>query len=170
MSTNTTRNKRRKTLSSSKDSSSQPQTLQQSWPKNNPSTKQFPKGGLLHNLDQYVWDALAHIDPQLLNTKIENVRGKRTRTRKQVAIREALNLIGMGWVAINTHSYRPVYGALFDEAVKIYERNGWNKLPRQTLPKITKIKVEDVEWKSSSNVLTTNASSQINYRTVSKHQ
>ena len=147
MSTNTTkRNKRRKTSPSSSTTSarsknsSQPQTsLQQSWPKNNPSTKRFPEGGLLHNLDQYIWDAIAHIDPQLFNTK-----GK----RKQVAIREALNLIGMGWVATNETPYRKAVGALFDEAEKIYERNGWNSMPKQTLPKIiTKIKVEDVEWK-----------------------
>ena len=88
MSTNTTKNKRRKTSSSSSTTSvnskdsSQPQTLQQSWPKNNPATKQFPKGALLHNLDQYIWDAISHIDPQLFNAKDK---------RKQVAIREALN-------------------------------------------------------------------------------
>ena len=141
MSTNTTRNKRQKITSSSTATSrsidsSQTQSL---WPKNNPSTKQFPEGGLLNNLDQYIWDAIAHIDPQLFNTK-----GK----RKQVAIREALNLIGMGWVATNETPYRKAVGALFDEAEKIYERNGWNSMPKQTLPKIiTKIKVEDVEWK-----------------------
>ena len=72
MSTNTTKNKRRKTSSSSTATSrsidsSQPQTLQQSWPKNNPSTKRFPEEGLLHNLDQNVWDAMVHIDPQLFN-------------------------------------------------------------------------------------------------------
>ena len=151
MSTNTTRNKRQKITSSSTATSrsidsSQTQSL---WPKNNPSTKQFPEGGLLNNLDQYIWDALAHIDPQLFNTPIENRRGKLTRTRKQVAIREALNFIGMGWVAINGQTYRPVYGALFDEAVKIYERNVWNSMPKLTLPKITKIKAEDVDWKTS---------------------
>jgi len=158
MSTDTTkRNKRQKTslLSSttttsvSKDSSSQPQTsLQQSllWPKNKPELFDkkgkpiyFPEG-LLHNLDQYVWDALAHIDPQLFNTKNK---------RKQVAIREALNIIGMGWVATNETPYRKAVGALFDEAVKIYERDDWKSMPKQTLPKITKIKVEDVEWISS---------------------
>ena len=147
MSTDTTkRNKRQKTslLSSttttsvSKDSSSQPQTsLQQSflWPKNKPELFDkkgkpiyFPEG-LLHNLDQYVWDALAHIDPQLFNTKNK---------RKQVAIREALNIIGMGWVATNETPYRKAVGASFDEAVKIYERDDWKSMPKQTLPKITK--------------------------------
>jgi len=104
MSTNTTRNKRRKTSSSSattssvSSTSSQSQILQQSWPKNKPELFDkkgkpiyFPEG-LLHNLDQYVWNALVHIDPQLFNTK-----GK----RKQVAIREALNRINMGWVGTN---------------------------------------------------------------------
>ena len=146
MSTNTTRNKRQKITSSSTATSrsidsSQTQSL---WPKNNPSTKQFPEGGLLNNLDQYIWDALAHIDPQRIET-LFNTKGK----RKQVAIREALNIIDMGWVGTNETPYRKAVGALFDEAVKVYERNGWNSGPKHTLPKITTIKVEDVEWKAS---------------------
>jgi len=147
MSTNTTKNKRQKTSSSSSTTSSarsidssQPQTLQL-WPKNKPELFDkkgkpiyFPEGGLLHNLDQYVWDALVHIDPQLFNTK-----GK----RKQVAIREALNRINTGWVGTNETPYRKAVGALFDEVVK-FESNRWN-VPTSPLPTITKIKVEDVE-------------------------
>jgi len=160
MSTNTTKNKRQKTSSSatasarSTTSPKQPQTSLQSWPQKKPKLFDsrtgkpiyFPEGGLLHNLDQYIWDALAHIDPQLFNTKIEN--GKRK--RKQVAIREALNILGMGWIATNETPYRKAVGALFDEAVKIYERDDWKSMPKQTLPKITKVKVEDVEWKASN--------------------
>jgi len=46
--------------------------------------------------------------------------------------------------------HRKAVGALFDEVVKFYESNRWNSMPKHTLPKITKIKVEDVEWKASN--------------------
>ena len=155
MSTITTKRKRQNTSSSSTSTTSNrsissPKQTQSLWPKNKPEVfdprtgklKEFPKGCLLHNLDQYIWDALAHIDPQLFNTKDK---------RKQVAIREALNVIGMGWVGTNETPYRKAVGALFDEAVKIYERNGWDSMPKHTLQKISKIKAEDVEWKSKLN-------------------
>ena len=79
--------------------------------------KQFPTGGLLHNLDQYLWNALAHVvDPQLIK-EISNTgskdKGKQKKVKgKQRAIREALKKMGIGWVAINTNPYRPVYGAI----------------------------------------------------------
>ena len=79
--------------------------MQLSWPKNNPCTnKQFPVGGLLHNLDQYIWNALAHVDPQLIEEISNTGKGGKQKVKgKQRAIREALNKIGIGWVAINTN-------------------------------------------------------------------
>ena len=90
------------------------------------------------------------IDSQLIK-EISNTGNKRKQKKvkgKQRAIREALNKIGIGWVAINTNPYRPVYGAMFDDAEAIYRRNGWNT-PKSPLPQLTRIEVEDREWKSS---------------------
>ena len=100
MSSTRTKRKRQKTSSTSSsakrddsnssiavDESSSPtkskSVLQLSWPKNNPCTKkQFPAGGLLHNLDQYIWNALAHVDPQLIE-EISNTGNKDKRKQKK---------------------------------------------------------------------------------------
>ena len=43
---------------------------------------------------------------------------------------------------------------MFDNAEAIYRRNGWN-IPKSSPlpPKLTKIDVEDREWKSSSDII-----------------
>lgn len=99
-------------------------------------TKSFPQNSLLYGLDDIIWDAIAHVDPKYFNTK-----GK----RKQVAIREALNKIGLGWVDTSTYPHRTVVGDKFNNAEKMYKKNGWRP-PESPLPELKRVEVEDKEW------------------------
>ena len=119
-----------------------------SWPTSDPcpQTKKFPSNTLFSGLDDMIWAAMAHLDPEkYFNTDDKN-------PKKQIAIREALKLIGMDWVGISSASCRPKYGAKFDEAKKIYDPkkggNGWRP-PKHPLPELTRVNVSDVEWSSS---------------------
>ena len=114
---------------------SQPSGTQSWWPKESPSKtkKPFPPTSLLGGLDDVIWDAMAHIDPQLFKGK------------PQIATREALREIGMGWVAVNTNPLRTAYGAIIDAAAEFYAKNAWRP-PQQPLPKLRKVEFEDRQW------------------------
>ena len=104
------------------------------WPTEDPTkhTQPWPKG-LLHGLDDAVWTALAHVPRDAFESK------------QQLAIREALKLVGMGWVATNTKPYRMAMGnpaGKYIIAREIHEGNNWKK-PAEPLPPITKIDFED---------------------------
>ncbi|GFH56182.1 hypothetical protein CTEN210_12658 [Chaetoceros tenuissimus] len=116
-------------------------TKQLSWPPTDPSAKPLPLDGLLAGLDELLWSAMAHIDPQT---------SKHQQKKCQVFSREALNLIGMGWVATNTHPYRTALGKgnKYALAMEFFERNKWN--PPASLPEIQKVEVVDKELTKSS--------------------
>ena len=107
------------------------------WPSEDPSKQKQPwPKGLLHGLDDAIWGALAHVPPALFQSK----KGK-----QQVTIREALNLIGIGWVATNTTSYRTTMGrpeGKYISAAAIHEANGWQP-PAAPLPTTSKVRVDD---------------------------
>jgi hypothetical protein len=83
------------------------------WPEKDPSKQQLPKNGLLAGKDQLLWDALAHVQ-----LKFDN---KRRLQNCQVFVREALEKIGLGWVATNTTAYRRALGGSnkYNKAVEI---------------------------------------------------
>ena len=107
------------------------------WPSEDPSKQKQPwPKGLLHGLDDAIWCALAHVAPDVYQQK---------KGPQQATIREALNLIGMGWVATNTTAYRKSMGnpaGKFIAARAILEANGWQP-PAAPLPTTSKVRVDD---------------------------
>ena len=89
------------------------------WPTEDPTkhTQPWPKG-LLHGKDDVIFAALAHVPRVAFESK------------QQLAIREALKLVGMGWVATNTKPYRMAMGnpaGKYIIAREIHEGNNWKK-------------------------------------------
>jgi hypothetical protein len=72
--------------------------------------KGFPESSLLAGTEPAVWDALGRLELKDFNNG------------KQVAVRKALDDIGLGWVATNTTPFRIAVGGLFD-AAKWYHRD-----------------------------------------------
>ncbi|GGX75185.1 2OG-Fe(II) oxygenase [Saccharospirillum salsuginis] len=72
----------------------------------------FPKTSLLANTEPAVWQALGR-----LNLKDFNAG-------KQVVVRQALDAIGLGWVATNTTPFRIAVGGLFDAARDCHRLEG----------------------------------------------
>eukprot|EP00804_Cyclotella_cryptica_P008038 CCRYP_004547-RA/>CCRYP_004547-RA protein AED:0.23 eAED:0.23 QI:278/1/1/1/0/0/3/1590/422 len=107
------------------------------WPRNY-TGKRFPPTSLLHNLDDTLWNALAHVSPALFNKP----KGKE---EQDVALRVALRKIGMGWVATNNTYIRQVRSGFYNAAKSFYEQNGW-KYPMCPLPIVTAVNVEDFDF------------------------
>mmetsp|Transcript_66475 Transcript_66475/g.191903 ORF Transcript_66475/g.191903 Transcript_66475/m.191903 type:complete len:208 (+) Transcript_66475:215-838(+) len=91
------------------------------WPKWKSSMikRGFPKGSLLENKEEFVWEALGDISPQVFEKT----------TKKQLVIREALNRLGLGWVATNTTPFRVAVGGLYDVALQASKESQENKAP-----------------------------------------
>ena len=95
------------------------------WPSTDQSKKKWPSGGLLEGLDDAVWCALGHISPREFERD----------NPQQPQIRQALDLIGMGWVATNTTPYRVAIGGKsgkFKAAQKKHKANNWE--PQRPFP------------------------------------
>lgn len=107
------------------------------WPSEDPSKQKQPwPQGLLHGLDDAIWEALAHVPTDIYQQK---------KGQQQATIREALNLIGMGWIATNTTSYRMAMGkpnGKYIAARATYEANGWQP-PAAPLPVIAEVRFDD---------------------------
>ena len=107
------------------------------WPSEDPSKLNQPwPQGLLHGMDDAIWAALARVPLDIYQNK---------KGQQQGTIREALNLVGMGWVATNTTSYRMAMGkphGKYISARAIHEANGWQP-PAAPLPTISEVKFDD---------------------------
>jgi len=68
----------------------------------------FPSSSLLAGTEPAVWDALGRLNLKDFDNG------------KQVAVRKALDDIGLGWVATNTTPFRIAVGGLFDAAKRIH--------------------------------------------------
>ncbi len=89
------------------------------WPPYTSLPRGFPSHSLLVGTEALVWQSLgavlgsdktSHVTPTLALTKLES-------SAKQVALRQALRRIGLGWVATNTTPFRIVAGKLYNRAV-----------------------------------------------------
>jgi len=137
---NTKRHKTSRTASSTSTKS------KRRWPDACPNGKRkykFTKNGLLFGLDGAVWAALAHF-PHDFDRAFDAKKPNGTWNGKQVVLRKALDLIGMGWVATNTTAYRPIIGHLFDKAMASHEINEWGTLAA-SLPATHMVEVDDQE-------------------------
>ena len=76
-----------------------------SWPPWEPLKRGFPKNSLLTNMEPLVWRALGTLSSEL------------EAYSKQIALREALRKLGLGWIATNTTPYRIAVGQLYDRAL-----------------------------------------------------
>jgi len=74
----------------------------------------FPESSLLAGTEPAVWDALGRLESKDFDTG------------KQVAVRKALDDIGLGWVATNTTPFRIAVGGLFDAAKQRHRDNAEN--------------------------------------------
>ena len=76
---------------------------------NNKKHPKFPPSSILAGYEDAIWRALAHVNPKEFDReKYSNGNDK----GKQIPVREALEKIGLGWVATNSQSLRPVIGKL----------------------------------------------------------
>jgi hypothetical protein len=98
--------------------------------------KLFPSTHLLGNTDDLIWNALAHVDPSLFN--------KKGKEEQDVALRVALSIIGVGWVATNPTPSRIARSGFYKAAKDFYMKNGW-RAPKGPLPKITGVDLFDRE-------------------------
>ena len=89
------------------------------WPPYTSLPRGFPSHSLLVGTEALVWQSLgavlgsdktSHVTPTLALTKLES-------SAKQVALRQALRRIGLGWVATNTTPFRILAGKLYNRAV-----------------------------------------------------
>ena len=89
------------------------------WPPYTSLPRGFPSHYLLVGTEALVWrsmgavlgsDKTSHVTPTLALTKLESLA-------KQVALRQALRRIGLGWVATNTTPFRILAGKLYNRAV-----------------------------------------------------
>lgn len=103
-----------------------------------PGGRPFPFPSPLDGARDSLWDALAHVDPQLFEQK-----------RQQLAIREGLEKIGLGWAGTNTSWIRRyVVSPLFKEAETLYKNNKWAR-PDDPLPELKRLyneETDDVQW------------------------
>ena len=98
--------------------------------------KQWPKGHLLNGLDEVIWDALAHVDPKLF---------AKSDGGKQVAIRKALDLCNMGWVATNCGTRtRTAVGHFYDAARFFFQRHDFTRPKKE---KVRKVEIKEGTWK-----------------------
>ena len=85
-----------------------PTTASSSWPPYDPvhqPRSSFPSDSLLAGTEPLIWQALGTLAPQL------------EAFSKQVAIRQALRSIRLGWIATNTTPFRIAVGKLYDQAL-----------------------------------------------------
>ena len=105
-----------------------PTTLPSSWPPYDScdtSRSSFPSDSLLAGTEPLVWQALGTLAPRLEEFS------------KQVALRQALRSIRLGWIATNTTPFRIVVGKLYDQALacaKEQEHRCQNKRVKHTPP------------------------------------
>mmetsp|Transcript_8376 Transcript_8376/g.12545 ORF Transcript_8376/g.12545 Transcript_8376/m.12545 type:complete len:437 (+) Transcript_8376:52-1362(+) len=109
-----------------------------SWPDIDPSEKRCPPTSLLYGLDDEIWRAMGphHVDPTAFNG------------RMQLAIRQALDQIGLGWVATNNTSYRVAMGGKngkFAHAKRIHEQNGWKRKAKGEWKELTTMQGKNIE-------------------------
>jgi len=99
------------------------------------SWKVFSNNSLLSNLDESLWIALGHVEPETIESE-----------GCLLAVRSALRKIGLGWVCNNTTYLRGIMAQYYKMAKKFYESNGYK--PPKNLHEIPvqEIEVRDWQW------------------------
>lgn len=110
------------------------------WPEQYTGERRFPNNHILWKSEPLIWSALAHASPELF---------KKEDKEKQIALRAALNRLGLGWVGTNNTQLRMAVGALYDEARSCYLQNSW-RTPKAPLPSITPAKINDVKFSAKN--------------------
>lgn len=119
----------------------EPPSANPSWPPYVPLVRSFQENSLLAGTEPLVWRALG------------NVKGLESLS-KQLAIREALRELKLGWVATNTTPFRIVVGKLYDHALAVKREQKHsleNKEPDAKQAKIQLPKLEIVTENVPSN-------------------
>ena len=95
----------------------------------------FSDTSLSSNLDEKLWIALGHVEPESIKSK-----------RPLHAMRGALQNLGLGWVCNNTTDLRMIMAQHYHMAKKFYEENGYEPpINLHEIP-LQKIEVRDWEW------------------------